>query len=202
MQDGLAFLPGFSGWQVAGSAYEYLLVAYPPGEIFEQVQEEKKKFSSCHSTGNAETNKPHIAIAGFRASEAMEARLIQWMQKITGSQERFPVLLNNYSGSPSANTVFIRVQYPAPFRRIAASLHPINEYIKGNGFPPVHIINYPHINITKSLQQQAYEKAIMEYSRKTFNADFMVDELVLLKQQNQYDACRQVSCFKLGVLLN
>ncbi|MBS1745415.1 MAG: hypothetical protein JST21_04520 [Bacteroidetes bacterium] len=202
MQDGLAFLPGFSGWQVAGSTYEYLLVAYPPGEIFERVQEEKKKFSSCHTTGRIETTQPHIAIAGFRASEAMEARLIQWMQKITGSQERLPVMLNNYSGSPSANTVFIRVQYPGPFRQFAASLQPVNEYIKDNGFPPLHIMNCPHINIAKSLQQQVYEKAIMEYSRKTFNADFMVDELVLLKQQNQYDTCRQVSRFKLGASLN
>jgi 2'-5' RNA ligase len=202
MQNGLAFLSGGSGWPATHNLYDYLLVAYPPREIFEQVQAEKKNFSACHKTGAIETIKPHIAIAGFRASEAMEARLIQWMQTITGGQERFPVLLNNYSSSPATNTVFVRVQYPGPFRQLAASLQPVSEYIQNNGLPPVHTMQHPHISIAKSLQQEVYEKAILDYSRKTFSAGFMVEELVLLKQQNQYDAYKRISILRLGILLN
>jgi len=42
-----------------------------------------------------------------------------------------------------------------------------------------------------------YEKAMFAYSQKTFHADFEVDELVLLKRQNQFEKCRQVSVLKL-----
>ena len=51
------------------------------------------------------------------------------------------------------------------------------------------------MTIARSLQQSVYEKAIMDYSRKTFNANFTVDELVLLRRVNQYDKCKQVSVF-------
>jgi len=43
---------------------------------------------------------------------------------------------------------------------------------------------------------------MFDYSRKTFNACFMVDELILLKRQSQYDKCKQLSVFKLGAALN
>jgi 2'-5' RNA ligase len=60
------------------------------------------------------------------------------------------------------------------------------------------MIRHPHMTIARSLQPTVYEKAMMDYSRKIFNASFMVDKLVLLKRQNQYDKCKQVTVFKLS----
>ena len=54
------------------------------------------------------------------------------------------------------------------------------------------------MTIARSLQQSVYEKAIMDYSHKTFNASFMVNELILLKRANQFDKCKQVSVFKMA----
>lgn len=182
--------------------FEYLLVIHPCREIFDQIKAEKENFSTAYNVSIARKTLPHITVANFLAKEDMEETLIRWMYKIISHYKSFDVMLNNFSGFPSSKTVFARIQNHEPFRQLAASLKKLNEYINDNGFPSAKLINHPHITIARSLQQNVYEKAIMDYSRKTFNASFMVHELVLLKRQSQYDKCKQLSVFKLGAALN
>ena len=177
--------------------FEYLLVVHPTKEIFNQMKMEKENFSLEYDVPIAVKTLPHITIANFLAKETMEETLIKWMHKIISSQQSFDVMINNFSGFPSSKTVYARIQNHAPFKQLATSLKTINAYINDNGFPNAKLINYPHMTIARSLQQNVYEKAIMDYSRKTFNANFTVDELVLLRRINQYDKCQQVSVFKL-----
>lgn len=178
--------------------FEYLLVVHPDEEIFNQLKAEKENFSSEYNVNIAKKTLPHITVANFLAKETMEETLIKWMHKIISSQRSFNVMLNNFSGFPSSKTVYARIQNHEPFKQLATSLKIINNYINDNGFPNAKLINYPHMTIARSLQQSVYEKAIMDYSRKTFHANFMVDELVLLKRSNQYDKCKEVSVFKLS----
>lgn len=178
--------------------YEYLLVVHPNEEIFNQLKAEKENFSSEYNVSIAKKTLPHITVANFLAKETMEETLIKWMSKIIGHQQSFDVMINNFSGFPSSKTVYARIQNHEPFKQLAISLKTINTYINDNGFPNARLINHPHMTIARSLQQNVYEKAIMDYSRKTFNASFIVDELILLRRSNQYDKCQQVSVFKLS----
>jgi 2'-5' RNA ligase len=196
MEQGLAFLSDFKLEPPA--CYEYLLVVHPAEEIFNQLKEEKEKFSADYKVSVAKRTLPHITVANFLAKEEMEETLIKWMHKIISSQQSFNVMLNNFSGFPSSKTVYARVQDHAPFKQLANSLKTIDQYLKSNAFPHARIINHPHMTIARSLQPDIYEKAVMDYSRKTFNASFTVDELVLLKRSNQFDKCKQVSIFKLA----
>lgn len=177
--------------------YEYLLVVHPNEEVFNHLKAEKEIFSDEYNVSIAKKTLPHITVANFLAKETMEETLIKWMHKIISSQQSFDVMINNFSGFPSSKTVYARIQNHEPFKQLATSLKTINTYINGNGFPNAKLINHPHMTIARSLQQNVYEKAIMDYSRKTFNASFIVDELILLRRQNQFDKCKQVSVFKL-----
>lgn len=178
--------------------YEYLLVIHPAEEIFNHLKKEKENFSSEYKVRTAEKTLPNITVAAFSAKETMEETLLKWMGRIISSHQSFDVMINNFSGFPSSKTVYARIQNHGPFIQLAASLKIINTYMNDNGFPNARLINYPHMTIARSLQQDVYEKAIMDYSRKTFNANFKVQELVLLRRNNQYDKCRQVSVFKLS----
>jgi len=200
MPDGLVFSPAANF--TMPQFYEYLLVVHPAKEIFEQLRSEKEVFSATYNVGIAKKTLPHITIANFLARENMEPTVINWLYKIVSGQKRFPVMLNNYSGFPSSKTVYARVQEHEPFRQLAASLEVIDQYVRDNGCPRAIIPNHPHVSIARSLQPTVYEKAMFDYSRKTFNASFTVDELVLLKRQSQYDKCKQLSVFKLGTTLN
>ncbi len=178
--------------------YEYLLVVHPNEETFNQLKEEKENFSSEYNVSIAKKTLPHITVANFLAKEAMEETLLKWMYKIISKQQSFNVMINNFSGFPSSKTVYARIQNHEPFKQLATSLKIINTYINDNGFPNAKLINHPHMTIARSLQQDVYEKAIMDYSHKIFNANFTVDELVLLKRSSQFDKCKQVSVFKLA----
>ena len=195
MENGLAFLSDLRF--TPPEFYEYLLVVHPAKEIFEQLSEEKEKFSAAYNVSIAKKTLPHITVANFLAKEEMEDTIIKWMHKIMSTHKSFDVMLNNFSGFPSSKTVYARVQDHEPFKQLAASLKVIDQYIKSNGFPPARIISHPHMSIARSLQPNVYDKAMMDYSRKIFNASFIADELVLLKRQNQYDKCRQITVFKL-----
>ncbi|MBV9962402.1 MAG: 2'-5' RNA ligase family protein [Parafilimonas sp.] len=180
--------------------FEYLLVVHPNEEIFNQLREEKENFSSEYNVNIAKKTLPHITVANFLAKETMEETLIKWMHKIISNQQSFDVMINNFSGFPSSKTVYARIQNHEPFKQLATSLKTINAYINDNGFPNAKLINFPHMTIARSLQQHVYEKAMMDYSRKTFHAKFTVNELVLLKRVNQYDKCKQVSVFPLTLV--
>ena len=176
--------------------YEYLLVAHPSQEVNNQLKEEKENFSSTYKVSVAKKTLPHITVADFLAKEEMEETIIRYMRRILSMQTSFWATLNNYSGFPE-HTVFARVQDHQPFKQLATSLKAIDQYIRNNGCPPMKLITYPHLSIARRLQQNIYEKAMFENSKKTFYASFEVNELVLLKRKNQFDACTHVNVFKL-----
>ena len=195
MENRLAFSPALGFAQP--EFYEYLLLVLPGKEVYEKVKEEKEQFSSDYKVNDAKKTLPHITVANFLAKEGMEDTIIKWMHRILSNQQRFDVMLNNYSGFPS-HTVYARVQDPKPFRQLASSLKVIDQYVRSNGCPPVKLVFNPYLSIAKKLQANVFEKAMFDYSQKTFRAVFTVDELILLKRRNQFDKCRQVNVFKLS----
>lgn len=176
--------------------FEYLLVVHPAADVYAEIALEKENFYNTYNEKVAIKTKPHITVANFLAKEVMEETIIRYVHRILSTQKSFTVMLNNYSGFPP-HTVYARVQDHGPFKQLAASLKVVDQYIKNNGCPPAHFITHPHLSIARRLKQNVYEKAMFEYSQKTFHASFLVDELVLLKRQTQFDKCKQVNVFKL-----
>lgn len=176
--------------------YEYLLVVHPASEVYAQINEEKLNFYNTYNEKIAVKTKPHITVANFLAKEEMEGTIIRYMHRILSMQKIFTVMLNNYSGFPP-HTVYARVQNHEPFKQLAASLKAVDQYVRSNGCPPAKFITHPHISIARRLKQSVYEKAMFDYSQKTFNASFVVNELILLKRQTQFDKCQQVNVFRL-----
>lgn len=195
METGVINKEIFAGFAQSGLC-EYLLVAHPNKEVKEEIMEEKKRFSNIYHYQMAVKTLPHITVANFMAREPMEETLIRWMQRIIGSRHSFMVGLNNYSGFPS-HTVYLRVQNAEPFGHLIENLKVIRQYVKDNNCPPVKLIARPHLTIARQLTSTVYEKAIMEYSQRTFHADFLVNELVLLKRDPHSYKCIEVSKFQM-----
>lgn len=176
--------------------FEYLLIVSPGKEVYDKVMEEKQYFSRSYDQAIATKTKPHITVSTFWAWESMEDTFIRRLQYLVKEERSFYVTLNNYSGFPS-HTVFIRIQDPAPFKKLTLCLKAIAPYIKEQSCPPARFMQYPHISIARRLPAAVYENAIKDYSEKDFNASFTVTELVLLRRQHQYDKCKEVGVFRL-----
>ena len=175
---------------------EYLLVVHPDDAVYQKVSAEKQSFSTLYQQKIATKTKPHITIANFMAKEEMEETLIRWIQRVSSQQKSFPVTLNNYSGF-SPHTIYLRVQDHYPFKQLATHLTVIDSYIKSNGCPAVKLSKHPHLSIARRLPQDVYEKALIDYSQKTFCESFTVQELVLLRRAHQFVACKVVNIFRL-----
>lgn len=206
---------------------EYLLVIYPHGDLQDKLLEEQQQFSADYGLSVTVRNRPHVTVAAFQAGEPMEDTLIRWIQRICNRYKSFDLTLNNFSGFPPhtikppeaacppgqslavwrecANfsgqripgTIYLRVQDPQPFRDLMQQLRTIDDFIRSSGCPPVNLINRPYLSIAGGLTEQVYNKAMPDYSRKTFHDTFHVDQLVLLKREHAFDVCKTVNIFHL-----
>jgi hypothetical protein len=186
---------------------EYLLVVYPYGDLQDRLLEEQQQFSADYGLGHRPDqrqriadyigrNRPHITLAAFRAGEVVEDTLIRWIQRICQQRRSFEIALNNYSGIPP-HTICLRVQDPEPLRELIRQLGAIDEFIQSSGWPPVQLTGRPYLSIAGGLTEQVYQKAMPDYSRKTFHGIFRVAELVLLKRRHSFDPCKTVNVFGL-----
>jgi hypothetical protein len=201
--------PGASRAGSGSRRAEYLLVVYPHGDLQDKLLEEQQQFSTDYGLQVTVRNRPHITLAAFQAGELMEDTLIRWIQRICLRFRSFDLMLNNYSGFPPHSTkppeatchipgtIYLRVQDPAPFRELMVQLKAVDEYIRSSGCPPLHLITRPHLSIAGGLTEQVYNKAMPDYSHRTFNDSFPVVELALLKRAHSFDACKTVNIFRL-----
>jgi 2'-5' RNA ligase len=207
---------------------DYLLVIYPRGDLVDRLLEEQQQFNAEYfSAGHADPvgatdaaghgrgqnplqgqpppegqqrlarNKPHITLAAFQAGEETEDTVIRWIRRICHQRKSFDIALNNYSGIPP-HTIYLRVQDPQPLRELMQQLRAIDEYIRSSGWPPVNLSGRPYLSIAGGLTEKVYNKAMPDYSRKTFHGIFRVDELVLLKRRHSFDPCKTVNVFRLS----
>lgn len=175
---------------------EYLLVVHPDDEVYHKVSAEKQIFCRLYKQKVAVKTKPHITLANFMAREEMEETLIRWIRRVSIQQKSFPVTLNNFSGFPG-HTIYLRVQDHQPFKQLATQLKVIDSYVKSNGCPIVKYSYHPHLSIARRLPENVYERALIDYSQKTFCESFMVHELVLLRRAHQFDSCKVINIFRL-----
>jgi hypothetical protein len=195
-----SFIPqkemGPAGRVTGSRRAEYLLVIYPYGELQDRLLEEQQQFSADYGLQMTVRNKPHITVATFQAGEPMEDTLIRWIQRICSQLKSWEIQLNNYSGIPP-HTIYLRIQDAEPFRQLLVQLKTIDEYIRSSGCPPVHLTGKPYLSIAGGLTEQVYNRAMPDYSRKTFHEVFRVEQLVLLKREHAFDACKTVNIFRL-----
>jgi 2'-5' RNA ligase len=174
--------------------WEYLLVAHPDADVNNKIVDMKQSFVDVYKQKIAIKTKPHITIANFLAKESMEETLIRYIHRICKQYKSFAVTLNNYSGFPP-NKIYVRVQDHEPFKQLASQLKVIDQYVQANGCPQARITLRPHLTIAGGLDIDVYNRAMLDYSQKTFHETFQLTELVLLKRSNQFDHCRQVNIF-------
>jgi 2'-5' RNA ligase len=176
--------------------WEYMLLANPDEAVQRKVLWEKKYFEDKYEEEITTKTLPHITIANFLAKEFLEDRIGRLLQNICNQQYSFTVALNNFSGFPT-HAIFIRVQNPQPFKRLANGLQALDDLLQVNDCPPLQLSPKPHMTIARKLDEEIYNVAIKEYAAKEFHENFQVDKLVLLKRDSRYKKWQHVNYFYL-----
>jgi 2'-5' RNA ligase len=176
--------------------WEYMLLATPDEPVQRKVLFEKKYFEDKYEAEIATKTLPHITIANFLAKEILEDRIGRLLQNICNQHYSFIAELNNFSGFPP-HTIFIRVQNPQPFNRLANGLQALGDLLQLNDCPPLQLSPKPHLPIARQLDEEIYNIAIKEYAAREFHDQFTVDKLVLLKRDSRYKKWEHVNYFYL-----
>lgn len=187
-------------WYQTG-LWEYMLLVNPNKSIGEKVMAEKEYFGNKYGAEIATKSLPHITIGNFLLKERMEDLFCKRLQNICHLQYGFPVMLNNFSGFP-AHAIFIRVQNPKPFKELAKNLKRLDEFLKTNDCPPSQLVTSPHMTIARRLDEQTYNKGIIEYAQRDFSEVFVVNQLTLLKKDSRYKKWQHVTHLHLPVVRN
>ena len=172
--------------------YEYLLVAYPDKSLYTQILE------GISPMPDAATLKSRLSftVAGFEAKEPMESTLIRWMHRIISNQNSFSVRLTPYRG-PAGQTIYLQAQQPAAFEQLAREMQVVDQYLQSNSCPALYVNKNPQLVIVRDLPDPHYQEAMPQLEKQNVSATFMVHELVLLRRQHRFDACKQVNVFGL-----
>lgn len=181
---------------LATGQFEYMLVVQTGKELGKLILDTRSGFEEAYHLSCREREQPYIRLASFIAKEEMETTIEKWIRRICAAQSSFPVVLNNFSGFPTGK-LFVRVQHHEPFRKFAAALSVIDDYIKSYGCPSAKIVSHPHITIAKKLPGDLYTKAMLDYAQRDFSGSFMVQEIVLLKRKKENGEFRKINLFSL-----
>jgi 2'-5' RNA ligase len=182
--------------QLPQGVSEYLLLAHPDAATYTRIVAEIQFFSSQFGQAMAAKLKPHITVADFIATEQMEETLIRWMHRVISARQGFHVTLDRY-GAFRPHTIYLNVRDQQPFLELARELRVVDQFIQGYGCPPMKLISNAHLTIARRLGLMAYQQAVQHYAQQDFFASFPIQELVLVKRRDQFDACRQVNVFRL-----
>lgn len=162
--------------------YEYLLLLSPYGFVRERIITEKLYFSDVYGNADAAHSLPHITLANFILSDCSQNDITVSLETIAQRSNRIKVVLENYKWFPH-HSIYIDVKYKIDIKQLVRK---ITKAIKGrirtdNKYYP-HFILTPHLTLCKGLNEEQYEKSLLEYSEQSFSDKFTANEMMLLRR--------------------
>ena len=175
---------------------EYLLIIQPHEDLYNKMVEMKQSFAKQFDCPMAMYLKPHLTLLLFKQYEMMEQKIIHRLQNITMQQSSFSIELNGFGSFPS-HTVYINVQTKNIIVDLVKELKQAQSLLKLNAEDKPHFITEPHISVAGKLLPRQYEKAWIDYQQKNFTARFIVNEIILLRRNEQHKAYQVIGKFPL-----
>lgn len=165
----------------------YFLAIIPPSPIFDQALGYKNYFKDHYQTKASLNSPPHITLHmpfDWRADN--ENKLIESLQKITGTLTPASVTLNDFGVFPP-RVIFIQV---APSEALEQLQHKLRLFCKRE----LGLFNadykdrpfHPHITLAfRDLKKALFVKAWEEFMNKKFHAEFLADRIYLMKHDGE-----------------
>ncbi|HEX5172506.1 MAG TPA: 2'-5' RNA ligase family protein [Cyclobacteriaceae bacterium] len=166
-----------------GHQSNYFIAIVPPSPVYEQAQNLKLHFRDNYQSKASLNSPPHITLhMPFRWKEKKEDDLINTLSDFTADFSSFSICLKNFSCF-SPKVIFIDIETSPRLNELQTQLH---KFCKRE----LNIFNadykeqpfYPHITLAfRDLKKPAFHKAWEEFKDKDFRADFLVEQITLLK---------------------
>jgi len=165
----------------------YFLAIVPPEPIRGAAHELKIHFRETYGSKAALHSPPHLTLhMPFRWKQAKESKIHEACTKAASLQRPFQLTLKNFNAFPP-RVIFIDVVQNNELINFQKNLQGIcrrdlnllNAQYKDLPF-------HPHLTLAfRDLKKEQFRKAWEEFMNKTFEAEFVVNELTLLKHNGR-----------------
>lgn len=162
----------------------FFIALVPPPEIQASVDEIKQYFAEHHGSRKAFNSPPHITLqAPFEWSDEQDA-LTGGLRQFATEQVGGEIALRNFGTFPP-NVIYVDVVQTPQLIDLQRDLSAFMETTYGitdHRYP-----NFcPHMTVAfRDLTEAAFHQAWPEFSQKSFRADFITQELTLLRHDGQ-----------------
>lgn len=126
----------------------------------------------------------HIVLAGFSASLRMEDTLTRWTQRICSQINADEIVFNNFSGIPP-HTLLLRVQDPAPLRKLVDALRKLDMYLTGNDLTPLQSAQRFYLPVLENIPTKTYDNIVYRFGRCEWYGTSAIRQLVLQKSNGR-----------------
>ncbi len=159
---------------------KYRLVAKPDSASLQRIEEMRNHFRSLYPL-DGEYPEPELAFFSQRMPEASENLLVNWLEKLCANNNRFDIVLNNFSGIPP-HLLYMRVQPTAGLlafsTRLNAVMAQLGLYNSVNAPKP----STWKMNIISGLPDILFDKALQVFSKRELYFQMPVSRLELKRQ--------------------
>jgi hypothetical protein len=125
-----------------------------------------------------------IVLAGFSASFRMEDTLTRWTQRICSQIGSDEIVFNNFSGIPP-QTLLLRVQDPAPLRKLVDALRKLDMYLTGNGQAPLQSAQRFYLPVIEDIPSKTYNNIVYRFGRCEWHGTSAIHQLILQKNNGR-----------------
>jgi hypothetical protein len=121
-----------------------------------------------------------IVLAVFSASLRMEDTLTRWTHRICSQIGTNEIVFNNFSGIPP-HTLLLRIQDPAPLRKLVDALRKLDMYLTGNSQVPLQSAQRFYLPVLENIPPKIYDNIVYRFGRCEWHGSSVIHQLVLQK---------------------
>jgi len=166
---------------------QYFLAVVPPPDVYEEALKLKNYFKEKYNSKASLNSPPHITLhMPFRWKEEKEDELIGKLNEFESGLSSFSINLSNFNSFPP-RVIFIEVLKCEKLDELQSKLlkfckKELNLFNSNYKDQPFH----PHLTLAfRDLKKSIYPDAWEEFSKKTFEAEFIIDKFILLKHNGR-----------------
>jgi hypothetical protein len=161
----------------------YRFVLLPDADLIFRLEKTLLELGVSDALPNGLQNQG-IVLAGFSASSRMEDTLTRWTQRICSQIGSGEIVFNNFSGIPP-QTLLLRVQDPAPLRKLVDALRKLDMYLTGNGQAPLQSAQRFYLPVIENIPSKTYNNIVYHFGRCEWHGTSAISQLVLQKSNGR-----------------
>ncbi|MDN5199869.1 2'-5' RNA ligase family protein [Fulvivirgaceae bacterium BMA10] len=160
----------------------YFIALLPPADITRHVDHIKNEIARNYNCKDALKPPTHITMeAPFFASQNMEHFMRQKLRSFANTQFPFRIQFSGYGAFPD-HTIFIDVKESKPLKKLHRDLSRyLTMELNFNRNTQRSSQFKPHMTVAYRDLKQKFHQVWKDYKNRTFEANFLVESLFLLK---------------------